>query len=152
MSNTRIPLNIQAIAHNKNAIKIPDSDKNTVLYFYPKDDTPGCTIEAQTFTKYVEDFNKLNYQIVGISKDDNKSHCKFSDKYDLKINLLSDEDGVICEKFGVIVEKNMYGKKYMGIERTTFLIDQNGTILKVWNKVKVEGHAEEVLAAARGIK
>ena len=116
-----------------------------VLYFYPKDDTPGCTLEAKDFMDHLKDFAKLNTVILGISKDDLKSHNKFVEKYCLPFTLLSDADNNVCENYGVYVEKSMYGKKYMGIERTTFLIDENGKIMKIWNKVKVEEHVKEVL-------
>lgn len=118
--------------------------KNLVIYFYPKDDTPGCTIEAQEFTKLHEEFAKKNTLVIGISKDDLKSHKKFQEKYCIAFELASDDSG-IAEKYGVWVEKNMYGKKYMGIERTTFLIDKEGKVANIWNKVKAEGHAAEVL-------
>lgn len=119
--------------------------QNVVLYFYPKDDTPGCTIEAQDFTKKIKEFEKLNCVILGISKDDVKSHCKFVEKYNLAFNLLSDVDGEVCDKYGVIKEKSMFGKKYFGIDRSTFLIDKYGNIAQIWRSVKVNGHVEEVL-------
>jgi len=120
-----------------------------VLYFYPKDDTSGCTREAQDFTALAEEFEKTGTFVVGVSKDSPKSHAKFTGKYDLKVRLLSDEDGAACEAFGTWVEKSMYGRKYMGIERATFLINRDGVVQRVWRKVKVPGHAEEVLEAAR---
>ena len=120
-----------------------------VLYFYPKDDTSGCTAEAQAFTALAEDFEKAGTWVIGISKDDAKSHAKFTSKYGLKVSLASDPDGSVCEAFGTWVEKSMYGRKYMGIERATFLVDRDGVVKKVWRKVKVTGHAEEVLEAAR---
>jgi thioredoxin-dependent peroxiredoxin len=123
--------------------------KTLILYFYPKDDTTGCTKEAQEFTALGPDFAKAGAEIVGISKDSVKSHAKFIGKYDLKVALGSDEDGAVCEAFGVWVEKSMYGKKYMGIERSTFLIGADGTIARIWRKVKVPGHAAEVLEAAK---
>ncbi|MEQ8665934.1 MAG: thioredoxin-dependent thiol peroxidase [Rhodospirillales bacterium] len=122
-----------------------------VLYFYPKDDTPGCTKEAMAFTEHLAQFKKAGTVVVGISKDSPAKHDKFVAKHGLKVRLVSDEDGTICEKFGVWVEKSMYGRKYMGIERATFLIDETGKIRQVWRKVKVPGHAEEVLAAASSI-
>lgn len=121
--------------------------KNVVLYFYPKDDTPGCTIEAQDFAKRNADFEKLNCIILGVSKDDVESHCKFISKYKLNFNLLVDSDGEVCERYGVIKEKSMFGKKYLGIDRSTFLIDKLGKISHIWRSVKVNGHVEEVLAA-----
>ncbi len=120
-----------------------------VLYFYPKDDTLGCTAEAQAFTALAEDFAQAGTWLLGVSKDDAKKHRKFIDKYDLKVPLATDADGSACEAFGTWVEKSMYGRKYMGIERATFLIDRDGVVKRVWRKVKVPGHAEEVLAAAR---
>ena len=120
-----------------------------VLYFYPKDDTSGCTREAQDFTALAGEFEAVGTWVVGVSKDSIKSHAKFRDKYELKVRLLSDADGAACEAFGTWVEKSMYGRKYMGIERATFLIDRDGVIKKAWHKVKVPGHAEAVLAAAR---
>lgn len=121
--------------------------KNVVLYFYPKDDTPGCTIEAQDFTRKIKEFEKLDCIVLGISKDNMNSHCKFIEKYDLAFNLLSDVNGEVCEKYGVIKQKSMFGKKYMGIDRSTFLIDKMGKIAAIWFSVKVNGHVEEVLAA-----
>jgi thioredoxin-dependent peroxiredoxin len=120
-----------------------------VLYFYPKDDTSGCTREAQDFTALAAEFEKAGTWILGVSKDSPKSHQKFAGKYDLKVKLASDEDGAVCEAFGTWTEKSLYGRKYMGIERATFLIDRDGTLARIWRKVKVPGHAEEVLAAAR---
>lgn len=118
--------------------------KALVLYFYPKDDTTGCTKEAQEFTALAADFAKAGAAVVGISKDSVKSHTKFITKYDLAVQLGSDESGEACEAFGVWVEKSMYGKKYMGIERSTFLIAADGTIARIWRKVKVAGHAAAV--------
>ena len=120
-----------------------------VLYFYPKDDTPGCTREAQDFSALADEFEQAGTWVVGISKDDAEKHRKFKDKYDLRVALASDADGSACEAFGTWVEKNLYGCKYMGIERATFLIDRDGVVKGVWRKVKVAGHAEKVLAAAR---
>jgi len=122
-----------------------------VLYFYPKDDTTGCTREAQDFTALAADFAKAGADIVGISKDSIKSHAKFVDKYGLKVALGSDESGAVCEAFGVWVEKSMYGRTYMGIERSTFLIDASGKIARVWRKVKVAGHAADVLEAVKAL-
>ena len=120
-------------------------EENLVLYFYPKDDTPGCTIEAKDFRDLMPQFKRQKTKIIGISKDSIKSHCKFTDKYELSFPLISDEDGKICESFGVWIEKSMYGRKYMGIERATFLIGPEGKILESWRNVKASGHAEEVL-------
>lgn len=123
--------------------------KNVVLYFYPKDDTPGCTIEAQDFTKRLKDFEALDAIVFGVSKDNIKSHCKFIEKYSLKITLLADEAQKTCKDYDVIKEKSMLGKKYMGIERSTFLINKIGKIAKIWRGVKVNGHVDEVLEALK---
>jgi peroxiredoxin Q/BCP len=122
-----------------------------VLYFYPKDDTPGCTIEAQDFTARLADFTAAGTTVIGVSKDSIKAHDKFCKKHGLSIILASDEAGHTCEDYGVWVEKSMYGKTYMGVERTTFLIDGTGKVAQVWNKVSVKGHADEVLAAAKAL-
>ena len=126
--------------------------KTVVLYFYPKDDTSGCTAEACAFRDALPDFSKVEAEIIGISRDPVKSHDKFKAKYDLTFPLVSDEDGTVCEAYGTWVEKSMYGRKYMGIERSTFLIDGKGVIRNVWRKVKVPGHADEVLKAAQALK
>ena len=123
--------------------------KTLVLYFYPKDDTSGCTKEAQEFSALCSGFAEAGAIVVGISKDSEKSHAKFIAKYDLKVSLGSDGSGDVCEAFGVWVEKSMYGKKYMGIERSTFLIDAQGKVVHVWRKVKVAGHAADVLSAVQ---
>ena len=120
-----------------------------VLYFYPKDDTSGCTKEAQDFTEFARDFAKAGARVVGISRDPMKKHDKFIAKYDLKVPLASDEDGAISDAFGTWVEKSMYGRKYMGMERATYLIAADGKVLRAWRKVKVPGHAEDVLNSAR---
>ncbi len=122
-----------------------------VLYFYPKDDTPGCTLEAQDFTARIADFAAAGATVIGVSKDSVKAHDKFCKKYDLGIVLVSDADGHTCEDYGVWIEKSMYGKTYMGIERTTVLIDQTGQVARVWNKVTVKGHADDVLAAVQAL-
>jgi len=121
--------------------------ETVVLYFYPKDDTSGCTREAQDFTELAGHFAKAGARVVGVSRDAMKKHDKFIAKYDLKVPLASDEDGALGEAFGTWVEKSMYGRKYMGMERATFLI-RDGRVAKAWRKVKVPGHAAEVLAAA----
>lgn len=125
--------------------------QNVVLYFYPRDDTPGCTKEAIGFTENLAAFDGLNTVILGVSKDGVKKHDKFVSKHSLKIALLSDEEGEVCERYGVWVEKSMYGKTYMGIERATFLIGADGKIAQVWNKVKVPGHVDAVLDAVRAL-
>lgn len=121
--------------------------KPVVLYFYPKDDTSGCTAEACQFRDMQPDFSGADAVIIGLSKDSVASHDKFKKKYELPFTLASDTEGAACEAYGVWVEKSMYGKKYMGIERATFLIDRDGKIAKVWRKVKVPGHGAEVLKA-----
>ncbi len=125
--------------------------RNVILYFYPKDDTPGCTTEACAFQAALPDFAGANAAIVGISKDDPGRHDKFKAKYGLAFTLASDVDGKVCEDYGVWVEKSNYGKKYMGIERSTFLIDAKGAVRKVWRKVKVDGHAAKVLEQLRSL-
>ncbi len=125
--------------------------KTVVLYFYPKDDTSGCTAEACAFRDALPDFSKLKAAIIGISRDSVASHDKFKIKYGLPFPLASDEDGKVCEAYGTWVEKSMYGRKYMGIERATFLIDGKGIIRGIWRKVKVPGHAGEVLEAASAL-
>src|SRR5688500_5521041 len=120
-----------------------------VLYFYPKDDTSGCTREAQDFTALADRFEKEGTWILGVSKDSPASHIRFTDKYGLTLPLASDSGGTVCEAFGTWVEKSMHGRKYMGIDRATFLVNRDGTVARIWRKVKVPGHAEEVLAAAR---
>ncbi|WP_193170011.1 thioredoxin-dependent thiol peroxidase [Nisaea nitritireducens] len=125
--------------------------KKAVLYFYPKDDTPGCTKEACAFRDAMPDFSGVDAEIIGVSKDPVAKHDKFKAKYDLPFTLASDEESDVCEQFGVWVEKNMYGRKYMGIERATFLIDAEGVVRNVWRKVKVPGHAEAVLEAVKAL-
>lgn len=125
--------------------------KKTVLYFYPKDDTPGCTKEAIAFTEEMTKFKRAGAAVIGVSKDSVSRHQKFKEKHGLKVTLGADEKGDAVEKYGVWVEKNMYGRKYMGIERSTFLIDEKGVIRKIWRKVKVPGHAAEVLEAVKSL-
>ncbi len=128
-----------------NEISLSDlKGKNVILYFYPKDDTPGCTTESCAFRDALPDFTKLDAQIIGISKCSVTKHDKFKAKYDLNFPLASDENGSTCENYGTWVEKNMYGRKYMGIERSTFIIDKNGKIAALWRKVKVKEHVETV--------
>jgi peroxiredoxin Q/BCP len=123
----------------------------TVLFFYPRDDTLGCTKESIGFSELSQDFSGIGALVYGISKDSVASHNKFIAKHTLAVRLLSDEHGQVCETYGVWNEKNMYGKTFMGIERTTFLIDGRGRIASLWSKVKVPGHVEDVLAAARAL-
>ena len=127
------------------------SGKKLVIYFYPKDDTPGCTTEAIDFTAHKAAFADADTEIVGVSADTVEKHDKFKAKHNLDISLLSDPDHKMLEAYGVWVEKNMYGRKYMGIERATYLIDADGKIAQIWRKVKVKGHVEAVLAAAQEI-
>ena len=129
-------------------LDISDPGQPLVLYFYPKDDTSGCTKEAQDFTELAGEFAKAGVTVVGLSRDPMKKHDKFIEKYGLKVPLASDEDGPISDAFGTWVEKSMYGRKYMGMERATFLIGADGKIQKAWRKVKVPGHAAEVLKSA----
>lgn len=125
--------------------------KKVVLYFYPKDDTPGCTTEALDFTRLGPAFEAAGTVVIGVSKDSVTSHDRFCRKHGLGIILASDEGSDVCERYGVWVEKSMYGKTYFGVDRTTFLIDGAGRVARVWRKVKVPGHAEEVLAAAQAL-
>jgi peroxiredoxin Q/BCP len=125
--------------------------KPVVLYFYPKDDTSGCTAEAKDFTCLAADFRKAGAEIIGVSPDSVESHRKFHKKHDLKVRLAADEDKAVANAFGVWTEKSMYGRKFMGVERSTFLIDKKGRIARSWRKVRVPGHAAEVLAAAKEI-
>jgi peroxiredoxin Q/BCP len=125
------------------------SGETVILYFYPRDDTPGCTIEAIDFTAMGEEFAAADATVIGVSKDSVAKHDKFIAKHNLGVILASDENGTACEDYGVWVEKNMYGKKSMGIERATFWIDGNGAIKQAWRKVKAKGHAEAVLDAVR---
>ena len=123
--------------------------KKVVLYFYPKDATPGCTTEAENFRDALGEFSKAETMIVGVSKDSVKRHDNFKAKYDLPFSLVSDTDGEACEAYGVWVEKKNYGRTYMGIERSTFLIDEKGNIANVWRKVRVKGHVDNVLETVR---
>lgn len=125
--------------------------RNVVLYFYPKDDTPGCTTESCGFRDHHKDFSRANTLILGVSRDSLTSHEKFRAKYEFPFDLLSDGDEKLCRLFDVIREKNMYGKKVMGVERSTFLIDAEGVLRREWRKVKVDGHVEEVLAAVNSL-
>jgi len=125
--------------------------KTVVLYFYPRDDTPGCTTEALDFTALADAFDSAGAAVFGISRDSLASHGKFAAKHGLGVELLADEDGAVCQAYGVWVEKNMYGGKHMGIERSTFLIGGDGRVAQLWRKVKVKGHADQVLAAVRAL-
>ena len=136
----------------KNKFSLKDSiGKYVVLYFYPKDDTPGCTIETNDFNKLLSKFKKLDCEVYGVSKDNLKSHDKFRDKYKIKFDLLSDEDLKVLKKYKVWGKKKFMGREFMGIIRTTYLIDKKGKVLKVWNNVKVKDHAKEVLDTLKNI-
>ncbi|MDC3110829.1 thioredoxin-dependent thiol peroxidase [Pelagibacteraceae bacterium] len=137
--------NFKLLNQDEEIVKFPSNDL-LIIYFYPKADTPGCTKESCEFQTNLKKFNNLKTQIVGISKDSVAKQKKFAQKFNLKFNLLSDESTDICEKFGVWVEKSMYGKKYYGIERSTFVIGKNKKILKAWRKVKVNNHVDEVMS------
>ena len=125
--------------------------RKLVLYFYPKDNTPGCTLEGQNFRGLHEEFSAANAVILGVSRESIRSHNNFRGKFDFPFHLLSDPDETLCNAYGVIVEKSMYGRKYMGIDRSTFLIDEEGVLRREWRKVKVKGHADEVLEAVRSL-
>ena len=143
----------QVLAASGRKIRLSDlKGKAVVLYFYPKDDTPGCTIEAREFQAALPEFTKRGAIVLGVSPDDVKSHCRFGEKFGLEFDLLADTDHALAEKYGVWVEKSMYGKTYMGIQRATFLIDAEGKLARIWPKVKPEGHAAEVLDAIDALK
>jgi peroxiredoxin Q/BCP len=142
--------NIEVTASDGSSLNLSAPGAPVVLYFYPKDDTSGCTKEAQDFTALAAEFGKAGARVVGVSRDPMAKHDKFIAKYDLKIPLASDEGGRISDAFGTWVEKSMYGRKYMGMERSTFLIGRDGRVERAWRKVKVPGHAAEVLKAVQG--
>lgn len=139
---------LRVTASDGSSVDLAAPGTKLVLYFYPKDDTSGCTREAQDFTAQADEFAAAGAKVIGVSRDSGKSHEKFIGKYDLKVPLATDE-GPLSEAFGTWVEKSMYGRKYMGMERATFLIGADGTVLKAWRKVKVPGHAAAVLKAVR---
>lgn len=152
MSTKTIAKNFVAKNQNNETIELKNYlGKRLVLYFYPKDDTPGCTREAIAFSEKKEAFNALNTQIIGVSKDSVESHQKFCDKYELSIDLISDPELGILNDYGVWQEKKNYGKTYMGIVRSTFVIDESGMIVKSWKSVSVDGHVDEVLAFVQGL-
>jgi peroxiredoxin Q/BCP len=140
---------IEVTATDGRSVDLAAPGAPLVLYFYPKDDTSGCTREAQDFTALVGEFEKAGVRVIGVSPDPLKKHHKFIDKYGLSVPLASDEDGRISDAFGTWIEKSMYGRKYMGMDRATYLIGADGRVLRVWRKVKVPNHAAEVLKAAR---
>lgn len=144
--------NFQLPATGDKKIKLNDlKGSNVVIYFYPKDNTPGCTKETENFRDFMKKFTKLNTVILGVSRDSIKSHENFKSKLNFSFDLLSDNEEKLCQQFDVIKEKNMYGKKVMGIERSTFLIDEKGVLRHEWRKVKVDGHVEEVLVAVKNL-
>ena len=150
--NTKAPL-FKIPSTNKSEYSLKDSlGKYVVIYFYPKDDTPGCTIETNDFNKLLPKFKKLNCDVLGISKDNLKSHNKFRDKYKIKFDLLSDEDLAVLKKYKVWAKKKFMGREFMGILRTTFLIDPKGKIIKIWENVKVKDHAKDVLDTLNSIQ
>ena len=140
---------IMVKASDGSSIDLASPGQPLVLYFYPKDDTSGCTREAQDFTALAREFEQAGVRVIGVSRDPMKAHEKFIGKYGLAVPLASDEDGSISDAFGTWVQKSMYGRKYMGMERATFLIGADGRVLRAWRKVKVPGHAQQVLEAAR---
>lgn len=142
---------LKAVTSDGQTIDLGKPGSPLVLYFYPKDDTSGCTREAQDFTALAAEFAAAGVKVIGVSRDAMAKHDKFIAKYDLKVPLASDEDGAISSAFGTWVQKSMYGRKYMGMERSTFLIDANGSVFRAWRKVKVPGHAAEVLNAAKAL-
>ena len=149
--NSKAPIFIAPSTTN-NKYSLKDSiGKYVVLYFYPKDDTPGCTIETNDFNKLLSKFKKLDCEVYGVSKDNLKSHDKFRDKYKIKFDLLSDENLKVLKKYKVWGKKKFMGREFMGIIRTTYLIDKKGKVLKVWNNVKVKDHAKEVLDTLKNI-
>jgi peroxiredoxin Q/BCP len=148
-TGAKVP-DVGALDQDGRNVRLKDfAGRNVVLYFYPKADTPGCTAETQAFRDLRAEFAKAGAEVVGVSRDTVDAQKKFAEKYDANFPLLADTSSAICDAFGVIVEKNMYGKKSMGIQRSTFLIGPDGTIAKVWPKVSVEGHAAAVLEAVR---
>ena len=140
---------ITVTATDGSSVNLASPGQPLVLYFYPKDDTSGCTREAQDFTALAGDFKKAGVKVIGLSRDPMKAHEKFIGKYDLAVPLVSDADGEVSNAFGTWVQKSMYGRKYMGMERATYLIGADGRILRAWRKVKVPNHAQEVLQPAR---
>ncbi len=149
--NTKAP-DFKLPSTSKQDYSLKDSIGNyVIIYFYPKDDTPGCTTETNDFNKLLPKFKKLNCEILGISKDNLKSHEKFKNKYKIKFDLLADEEKKVLKKYKVWAKKKFMGREFLGIVRTTFLIDKKGKILKIWNNVKVNGHAQEVLETLENI-
>ncbi len=139
-------------AHDGTTVSLAGLKKPVVLYFYPKDNTPGCTVEAKGFGALADAFSAVGAVVLGVSPDSISSHCRFAGRFSLGFLLLADTEHAVADAYGVWVLKNMCGRKYMGIQRTTFLVDRSGKIARVWNKVKPEGHAEEVLNAVKALK
>ena len=149
--NTKAP-SFSSLSTNKKKYSLKDSlGKYVVIYFYPKDDTPGCTIETNDFNKLLSKFKKLNCDIFGVSKDSLNSHAKFKDKYKIKFDLLADEELKVLKKYKVWKKKKFMGREFMGVIRTTYLLDKKGQILKIWNNVKAKDHADEVLETLKNI-
>ncbi|HEY6047716.1 MAG TPA: peroxiredoxin [Sphingomicrobium sp.] len=142
---------ITVAASDGSSVNLASPGQPLVLYFYPKDDTSGCTREAQDFTALAREFHNAGVKVIGVSRDPMKSHEKFIGKYDLAVPLAADEDGRISDAFGTWVQKSMYGRKYMGMERATYLIGADGRVLRVWRKVKVPNHAQDVLKEAKAL-
>lgn len=146
MNEKKLAPNFRIPSSNNEEFELKkNKNKFLVIYFYPKDNTPGCTNEAKDFSKLYKEFKKLSCEIIGISKDNIESHKKFIEKFKIPFQLLSDEKVITLKKYGAWGEKSMYGKRFMGIKRTTVLINPNGKIIKIWNNVKVKDHAKEVL-------
>ena len=143
--------NVTLLMGDGSMLPLSQLAKPLVVYFYPKDDTSGCTVEAKDFSELAAAFEMAGTGVIGISKDSPQKHAKFAAKYDLKVPLATDPDGSVCEGFGTWVQKSLYGRKYMGIERATFLIGADDKVARVWRNVKVKGHAAEVLIAARAL-
>ena len=149
--NTQAP-SFKLLSTNNYEYALKDSlGKYVVIYFYPKDDTPGCSIEARDFNKLLPKFKRLNCEVFGVSKDSLKSHDKFKDKYKFKFELISDPDEKLCKKFGVIQKKKLYGREFMGIVRSTFILNAKGKVLASWQGVKVNGHVDEVLETLKSL-
>lgn len=145
-------LNFKLPSSNGTDFNLSDVQKPLILFFYPRDNTPGCTIENQNFAELYPEFVQLNYEVIGISRDTIKSHCKFIEKFQLPFQLLSDTDETVCNIFGVMKNKKMYGKDVRGIERSTFIISKEKQIIKEWRKVAVENHAKEVLDFIKNLR
>lgn len=146
---SKAPNFLGLVGENKEIALSDFAGKYLVIYFYPKDKTSGCTVESQDFRDLKSDFQKLNCEIVGVSRDSLKSHASFIEKESLNFDLISDPDETMCKAYDVMKEKSMYGRKYMGIDRSTFLVGKNGIIYKVWNKVKVKDHVDDVINACK---